>query len=105
MKDTNDFFSNYLPGKLAENPDLAADINAVYVFDIDGAGQWTVDLTDGAGSVKEGAADDPGCTVSAAKDDFEGLLENPASGMQLFIMGKLTVTNPGLALSLQKILE
>lgn len=105
MADVNDFFSNYLPKKLEENPDLAADIGSVYVFDIDGAGQWTVDLTDGSGSVAEGAVDEPGCTVTANAEDFGTLLDNPAQGMMLFTLGKLKVSNVGLALSLQKILS
>ncbi len=104
MADVNDFFANYLPKKLEDNPDLAADIGSIYVFDIDGAGQWTVDLTDGSGTVKEGAVDEPGCTVTANAEDFGTLLDNPNQGMALFTMGKLKVSNVGLALSLQKIL-
>lgn len=104
MADTADFFTNDLPTKLTENPALAADIANSYVFDIDGAGAWTVDLTEGAGKVTEGAIEEPGCTVSCAKEDFEKLLDNPAAGMMLFTMGKLKVSNVGLALSLQKLL-
>lgn len=103
MADTADFFANYLPKKLSENPDLAKEINAVYQFDIDGAGTWSIDLT-GEGSVAEGAHADPGCTVSIAKDDFEGLIDGSKNPMTLFITGKLQVTDPGLAMSLQKIL-
>lgn len=105
MADLNDFFNNYLPNKLAGNPDLAKEVNAIYVFDLDGFGQWTVDLTDGNGTVSEGAHDDAGCTVTAKSSDFESLLDNPSSGMMLFTMGKLKVTNVALALSLQKILS
>mgnify|MGYP002037425675 CR=1 FL=1 len=104
MADTNDFFNNYLPTKLSENPDLAQEINAVYQFDIENAGTWSVDLTGDQGTVTEGAHADPGCVVTAKKEDFEKLLDNPASGMMLFTMGKLKVSNVGLALSLQKIL-
>ncbi len=105
MADCLDFFNNYLPDKLSKHPELAAEVNNTYVFDIDGAGQWTVDLTGKTGEVTAGAIDDAGCTVTAAKGDFETLLENPAQGMMLFTMGKLKVTNVGLALSLQKILS
>jgi len=104
MADINDFFGNYLPQKLKDNPDLAADVGAIYVFELEGAGNWTVDLT-GAGEVREGAAKDAGCTVTATADDFGTLLDNPAQGMMLFTMGKLKVSNVGLALSLQKILS
>jgi putative sterol carrier protein len=104
MADTHDFFTNYLPNKLQDNPGLVKDIGAIYVFDIDGAGQWTVDLT-GEGEVKEGAVDEPGCTVSASKGDFEAMLDNPSSAMMLFMSGKLKVTNVSLGISLQKLLS
>lgn len=104
MPDTTDFFTNTLPKKLADNPAIAKDINAIYQFDIEGAGTWTVDLTAAENPVREGAAATPGCVVTAKKADFETLLTNPSSGMMLFTMGKLRVTNVGLALSLQKIL-
>jgi hypothetical protein len=103
MADINDFFSNYLPNKLSENPSLAAEINAIYQFDIGGEGTWTVDLT--KNEVRSGATEGAGCTVTAAGEDFAKLLDNPASGMMLFTMGKLKVSNVGLALSLQKILS
>lgn len=104
MADTQDFFQNWLPNKLTNNPDLVKSINAVYVFDIDGAGQWTVDLT-GVGVISPGPHDNPGCVVSAAKADFEQMLDNPSSAMMLFMSGKLKVTNVGLGISLQKLLS
>ena len=105
MGDVADFFTNYLPKKVLDNPSLAKEINAIYVFDIEGAGKWTVDLTGEGGSVAEGQAENAGCVVSSKKEDFELLLDNPSSGMMLFMQGKLKVTNVGLALSLQKILS
>jgi hypothetical protein len=102
--DTNDFFSNWLPEKLKGNPDLVKSINAIYVFDIDGAGQWTVDLTSG-GTVATGAHASPGCTVTATKADFDSMIANPSSAMMLFMSGKLKVTNVGLGINLQKLLS
>lgn len=104
MGDTNDFFTNWLPEKLKGNPDLVKSINAIYVFDIADAGQWTVDLT-GAGTISAGAHASPGCTVTAAKGDFENMLDNPSSAMMLFMSGKLKVTNVGLGINLQKLLS
>jgi len=104
MADVKDFFENTLPKKLQDHPELSADINNTYQFDIADAGTWTVDLTKTPGEVSEGGMEDPGCVVTAATDDFGSLLDNPASGMMLFTMGKLKVTNVGLALSLQKLL-
>ena len=106
MADINAFFSDYLPNKLKSNPELAAEINAIYVFDLEGLGQYTVDLTapDG-GSVSEGGHDEPGCTVTVSAEDFQQLLDNPSMGMMLFTMGKLKVSNVGLAIPLQKLLS
>lgn len=104
MADIQDFFSNYLPEKMKANPGLAKEIDAIYQFDIDGSGIWTVTLR-GEGSVSEGAAEAPGCIVSAKTADFETLLDNPGQGMMLFMQGKLKVSNVQLALSLQKILS
>jgi hypothetical protein len=105
MADVQDFFSNYLPKKVSDNPALAKEVNAVYQFDIEGAGIWTVDLTEASTGVRVGAAENPGCTVTVKQEDFASLLDNPSSGMMLFMQGKLKVTNVGMALSLQKILS
>jgi putative sterol carrier protein len=104
VADTKDFFANWLPNKLAGNPELVKSINAIYQFDIEGAGQWTVDLT-GTGTVAEGPHASPSCVVSAKQADWENMLENPASAMMLFMSGKLKVTNVGLGISLQKLLS
>jgi hypothetical protein len=104
MADTNDFFANWLPNKLATNPDLVKSINAVYQFDVDGAGQWSVDLT-GDGTITPGPHENPGCVVTATKADFEQMLDNPSAAMMLFMSGKLKVTNVGLGISLQKLLS
>ena len=103
MADISGFFGEYLPNKLANNPSLSADINAVYQFDLGDAGSWVVDLTDG-GSVAEGTHDNPGCVVKISAADFGKLLDNPASGMMLFTMGKLKVSNISLGMALQKLL-
>lgn len=99
-----DFFDNELPQRLTDQPDLATEISAVFVFDIDGAGAWTVDLT-GTGEVREGADADAGCVVTTTKDHFETLLEKPSAAMMLFMSGKLKVSNVGLGMSLQKLLS
>ena len=104
MSKTQGFFSEYLPNKLEKNPDLASTVNQIYQFDVTGAGTWTVDLTEGTGSVAEGGHDNPGCTITCAESDFEGLLDNPSSAMMLMTTGKLKISNLMAAMSLQKIL-
>ena len=105
MADLKDFFENYLPNKLNDNPELITDINSCYQFDLEGFGTWTVDLTTEGGNVAEGAPENPDCIVTCAASDFEGLVDNPASGMMLFMSGKLQVSNVALAMSLQKLLS
>ena len=105
MADINGFFGDYLPGKLVANPTLASGIGAIFQFDIDGAGTWVVDLTDGSGSVYEGRHETPGCVVSTSAENFDKLLENPNAGMTLFMTGKLKVSDIPLGMRLQQLLS
>lgn len=104
MADTREFFANQLKDKLANNPQLVSDIAAVYLFKIDGAGEWTVDLT-GDGEIREESTDSAGCVVEAAQSDFEAMLDNPGQAMMLFMSGKLKVSDVQLGLQLQKLLS
>lgn len=103
MADTKEFFDSYLPQKIQGNPELAKSINAVFQFDIDGAGTWTLDLT-GDGTVSAGPHDEPGCVITTDRDTWEKVLDNPNLAIQMFMMGKLKASNIGLATQLQKIL-
>ncbi len=103
MADTREFFEKFMPEKLLTNPGLAPSVNAIYQFDVTGAGTWTLDLT-GTGEVREGAAAAPRCVINVAQADWEAMLDKPALAMQLFMMGKLKASNVALALQLQKIL-
>ncbi len=104
MAETREFFEIYMPNKLAKKPDLASSVNAVFQFDVAGAGTWTIDLKTPGGVVREGAAENAGCIITVAKADWEKVLDNPAFAMQAFMTGKLKASNVGLAMQLQKIL-
>lgn len=105
MADTKEFFDTFLPKKITDNPSLASSVKASFLFEITGAGSWSLDLTNPPGSVTEGAIENPGVTITVSKDDWEKLLDNPGVAMQLFMMQKLKVKgNVGLAMQLQKIL-
>jgi putative sterol carrier protein len=104
MADTAGFFNEYLPTKLVNKPDLVK-IGKSIVFDINGAGIWSLDLTGDTGTCVEGRMENPDCTITAEKDDWEKLLDKPALGMQLFMMGKIKADNLGVATQLQKILS
>jgi putative sterol carrier protein len=105
MADTKQFFSEFLPARIAKDPALAQSVNAVYQFDIANAGTWTLDLTPAGNKVTEGAAENPGCVLKTDKETWEKILDNPSLAIQMAMMGKLKVSNIGLATQLQKILS
>lgn len=100
----NGFFNDYLPNKI--NDDLVESVNAVFEFDIDGAGTWTLDLkNEGVEErVYEGSTEDPDCKLTTDAASWEKVLDNPSSAMTLFMMGKIKASNIGQATKLQKIL-
>jgi putative sterol carrier protein len=80
-----------------------AGMNASYLFVIDGAGRWTVDVDDGAVKVTEGgeAAD---CTISATEETFERIIDGELNPTSAYMTGKLKVKGDmGAAMKLQKL--
>ena len=80
-----------------------AGMNNSYAFDIEGAGQWTVKVEDGAVDVVEGAGE-ADVTISASQEIFEKIVageENPTSA---YMTGKLKLKGDmGAAMKLQKL--
>ncbi len=104
MADTQEFFSEFLPQKLKDNPELRT-MGAIYQFDISGAGTWSLDLNgDDTAGVKEGPTEGATCVITTDKNTWEGILDNPGKAMQAFMMGKLKASNIGQATKLQQIL-
>lgn len=101
MASTEEFFSTFLPNRIAENPSLK-DIAAVFQFEIEDAGTWALDLNEGA--VSEGESSAPDCVISTDRATWEKILDNPSSAIQMFMMGKIKASNIGLATKLQQIL-
>jgi putative sterol carrier protein len=78
-------------------------MNNSYLFDIDGAGKWKVDVKDGQVSVTEGeaAAD---ATISASEETFEKLVSGDQNPTSAYMTGKLKVKGDmGAAMKLQKL--
>jgi putative sterol carrier protein len=94
-------FFDALPGKV--DPAKTAGMNNSYVFDIEGAGEWTVSVADGAVSVVEGAGD-ADCTISASEETLMKIASGEANATTAYMTGKLKIKGDmGAALKLQKL--
>jgi putative sterol carrier protein len=95
-----EFFDN-LPGRI--QPGRTAGVNTTYLFDIDGAGQWTVAVTDDGVDVREGAGD-AACTISASEDTMLRIVNGDQNATSAYMTGKLKVKGDmGAAMKLQKL--
>jgi putative sterol carrier protein len=80
-----------------------AGLTASYLFDIDGAGQWKVDVDDGQVKVTEGGGD-ADCTISASEQTFERIVAGEQNPTTAYMTGKLKVKGDmGQAMKLQKL--
>jgi putative sterol carrier protein len=90
--------------RIADNPDQAREVGAVYRLSLDGegGGHWIIDLRDDPG-VREGSGE-ADCCLSMSASDYADLVEGRASAQQLFFTGKLRVDGDmGLAVRFQKL--
>jgi len=80
-----------------------AGMTNAYVFDVDGVGQWTVRVDDGAVSVTEGAGE-ADCTISASEETLLKIARGEANPTTAYMTGKLKIAGDmGAALKLQKL--
>jgi putative sterol carrier protein len=100
MPTAQEFFEA-LPSRVT--PDRIEGMNNTYVFDIEGAGVWTVAVADGAITVTEGASD-ADCTFSASEETFEKIASGEQNATTAYMTGKLKIKGDmGAAMKLQKI--
>jgi putative sterol carrier protein len=100
MPTAQEFFES-LPSRVT--PDRIEGMNNTYVFDIEGAGTWTVADADGAITVTEGASD-ADCTFSASEETFEKIASGEQNATTAYMTGKLKIKGDmGAAMKLQKI--
>jgi putative sterol carrier protein len=91
-----------LPTRLDESK--TAGMTNTYVFDIDGAGQWTVAVDDGKVDVTEGTSPDADCTISTSEENFLKIANGEQNATSAYMTGKLKVKGDmGAALKLQKL--
>ena len=94
------FFAN-LPSRV--DPAKTAGMTNSYVFDIAGAGQWTVRVSDGTVSVAEGA-EEVDATITADADTLARIADGEQNATTAYMTGKLKVKGDmGAALKLQKL--
>ena len=78
-------------------------MNSSYLFEIDGAGKWKVDVRDGNVTVTEGA-EDADVTISTSEETFEKITSGEQNATSAYMTGKLKVKGDmGAAMKLQKL--
>ncbi len=79
-------------------------MNNSYSFDIEGAGQWTVKVADGAVSVEDGLEEGADCTISASQEIFQKIIAGEQNPTSAYMTGKLKLKGDmGAAMKLQKL--
>lgn len=85
------------------DPAKTAGMNNSYVFDIEGAGTWKVDVRDGAVKVAEGA-EEGDVTITTSEETFEKITSGEQNATSAYMTGKLKVKGDmGAAMKLQKL--
>jgi putative sterol carrier protein len=80
-----------------------AGMNNSYVFDVEGAGQWTVRVEDGNVSVDQGVHD-ADTTITASNETFEKIIAGEQNPTTAYMTGKLKIKGDmGAAMKLQKL--
>jgi putative sterol carrier protein len=74
-----------------------------YLFDIEGAGKWTVRVDDGNVSVSEGG-EDADAVITTSEETFEKIVSGEQNPTSAYMTGKLKVKGDmGAAMKLQKL--
>jgi putative sterol carrier protein len=80
-----------------------AGMNNSFLFDIDGAGTWKVDVQDGSVNVTEGGGD-ADVTIATSEETFEKMVSGEQNPTSAYMTGKLKVKGDmGAAMKLQKL--
>jgi putative sterol carrier protein len=74
-----------------------------YLFDVEGAGKWTVSVDDGKVSVREGG-EDADAVITTSEETFEKIVSGEQNPTSAYMTGKLKVKGDmGAAMKLQKL--
>ena len=84
-------------------PSKTAGMTNSYLFDIEGAGRWRVDVDDGSVKVTENG-DEAECTISTSEENFRKIVSGEQNPTTAYMMGKLKVKGDiAAATKLQKL--
>ena len=84
-------------------PAKTAGMTNSYLFEIEGAGTWKVDVDDGKVSVTEGEGD-ADTTISTSEETFAKIASGEQNATTAYMTGKLKVKGDmGAAMKLQKL--
>src|ERR671933_164328 len=98
--DTQEFFDT-LESRV--DASKTAGMNNSYLFDIEGAGKWKVDVNDGQVSVTEGG-EDSDAVFSTSEETFTKIASGEQNATSAYMTGKLKVKGDmAAAMKLQKL--
>ena len=96
----HEFFANL---ETRVDPAKTAGMNNSYLFDIDGAGKWKVDVREGKVTVTEGG-EDADAVISTSQETFEKITTGEQNPTSAYMTGKLKVKGAmGATMKLQKL--
>ena len=94
-------FFDTLPTRADESK--LAGMNNSYLFDIEGEGQWLVNVADGQISVAEGGGD-ADATITTSAETFDKIVAGEQNPTTAYMTGKLKIKGDmGAAMKLQKL--
>ena len=100
MTTAREFFEG-LEGRL--DPSKTAGMTNSYVFEIDGAGTWRVDVDDGTVKVDESGGD-ADATIAASEETFQQIASGDLNATTAYMTGKLKVRGDmGAAMKLSRL--
>lgn len=90
-----------LPSKIS--PEAIHGHETTFHFDLEGGGQYTVQITDGKVNVSDGLNGAPNCLIRASDENFIKLLHGDLNPMMAVLTGKVKISNQGEMLRYAKI--
>ncbi len=79
------------------HPELADKVQKVFLWKVEGGGDYTMNLKDDGGSVTAGAGAKPDCTLEISASDFIDMCTGKADAQKLYFGGQLKISGDVMA--------